>query len=334
VIGTERHEARRIDNQLRGRSGRQGDPGSSQFFVSLEDDVMRIFGSERIKNMMESFGIPEDQSIENKMVSRAIEAAQAKIEGFHFDARKHVLEYDDVLNKQREAIYRMRKEVLFAYGISNFQFPISKRLKERISEMMEGEIAKLVEFHTASESESEWNLEELFEATKAIAGVADEVHAALEELRAKNLELSEKREEITSYILDTLGKRYNEREQQMGEEQMHNIERAVMLRSIDMLWMDHLDQMEHLRDSVRLRAYGQRDPLVEYKNEGSRLFRELQTAIRANVVNTIFKVGAPIGPSETQDRRVEEQRDVVDRFQRREQISGPLVSPPSLAHKK
>ncbi len=293
VIGTERHEARRIDNQLRGRSGRQGDPGSSQFFVSLEDELMRVFGSTRIKNMMETLGIPEDQSIENKMVSRAIEAAQAKIEGFHFDSRKHVLEFDDVLNKQRDAIYRMRKEVLFADS-----------LKEKILVMLEEEISRLVEAHTQEDSESEWNLEEIFETAKAIAGVLDEVHTKIQEIAASDSE--EKRTRIADYLLGVLRGFYDERVNKIGKDGMKNIERAVILRAIDMLWMDHLDQMEHLRDSVRLRAYGQRDPLVEYKHEGARLYRELQAAIRSQIVNTIFKVGGT--PQVETQRRIEERR--------------------------
>jgi len=290
VIGTERHEARRIDNQLRGRSGRQGDPGSSSFFVSLEDDLLRIFGSDKIKRMMESFGIPEDQPIENHMVSRAIEAAQAKIEGFHFDARKHVLEFDDVLNKQRDAIYRMRREILF-FAASDKQPTTS--LQERIFEMFEEEIIRVVEFHTQSDSPDEWNIEEIFETVKAIAGVPDEIRIKLRQIASDQSYETRphKIEAMADYIMNSLRELYNEREKMIGNEGMRNIERAVLLRSIDLLWMDHLDQMEHLRDSVRLRAYGQRDPLVEYKHEGSRLFRELQQAIRTQVVNTIFKVG-------------------------------------------
>ncbi|TSC78514.1 MAG: preprotein translocase subunit SecA [Parcubacteria group bacterium Gr01-1014_33] len=324
VIGTERHEARRIDNQLRGRSGRQGDPGSSRFFVSLEDDVMRIFGSERIKNMMESLGIPEDQPIEAKMVSRAIEAAQAKIEGFHFDTRKHVLEYDDVLNKQRDAIYRLRREILFSeaanlVSIEETKFgaeePENKfspseaektPLKERIFEMLEEEISRIVEFHTQESSEENWNLEEISEAIKAIAGGLDDLHADLRAIAAEKIDTEEKRSKIIEYIVKALRVKYDTREKEIGEDGMRNIERVVMLRSIDMLWMEHLDQMEHLRDSVRLRAYGQRDPLVEYKNEGSRMFRELQTAIRAQIVNTIFKVGGT--PRQEQAVRIEGKR--------------------------
>ncbi len=289
VIGTERHEARRIDNQLRGRSGRQGDPGSSQFFVSLEDDLMRVFGSERIKRMMEALGIPEDQSIENKVVSRAIESAQGKIEGFHFDARKHVLEYDDVLNKQRDAVYKMRREILF----SNQESGIKNQggLKERVLEMIDEEARRLADFHTAGNPD-EWNIEEVYETIKTIAPVPDDLHVKLREIAEGEGDTQMRRAGLTDFLVAQLRQAYEAREREMGEEEMHNLERATMLRTIDMLWMEHLDQMEHLRDSVRLRAYGQRDPLVEYKHEGSRLFRELQAAIRTQVAHTIFKVGA------------------------------------------
>lgn len=302
VIGTERHEARRIDNQLRGRAGRQGDPGSSQFFVSMEDDLMRVFGSARIKNMMETFGIPEDQPIESKIVSRALEEAQRKIEGFNFDSRKHLLEYDDVLNKQREMIYKMRREVLLN-GKSTVRMYFSdshnssgslhggSSLKGQILGMLEEEITRLVEFHTESEEVKDWNIEEIFETVRAVAGIPDEVHRKLQEFKSENLELSKIREKMIRYLLEELQKIYNEREVRFGPEGMRNIERVTILRSIDLLWMDHLDQMEHLRDSVRLRAYGQRDPLVEYKYEGARLYRELQAAIRAQIVNSIFKIG-------------------------------------------
>jgi preprotein translocase subunit SecA len=216
IIGTERHEARRIDNQLRGRSGRQGDLGMSQFFVSLEDELMARFGSEKIKNLMDMLKIPDDQPIQNKMISSAIEKSQAKIEGYNLDVRHHLLEYDDVMNKQREAIYKMRKEILFADD---------KDFEKKIEELM-----------------------------------------ANEEL-----------------------KQYKEKAEKMGEEKS-KIERFVMLRTIDMLWMEHLETMECLRDSVRLRAYGQRDPLVEYKNEGRRLFGKMLEEIDSAIIEMLLKV--------------------------------------------
>ena len=208
VIGTERHEARRIDNQLRGRSGRQGDPGSNQFFVSLEDELMRRFGSDRIKKMMETLGVPEDQPIENRFISNAIEKAQARIEGYNFDIRKHVLEYDDVMNKQREKIYGMRREIL-----AGSDEEIEKKFKELLSE---------------------------------------------EELK-------------------------------QCEEKIKNFGKFLMLNVIDNFWMAHLDNMSHLRESVGLRAYGQRDPLVEYKNEGHRLFKKLLEDINFAIGETLIK---------------------------------------------
>lgn len=299
VIGTERHEARRIDNQLRGRAGRQGDPGSSQFFVSMEDDLMRVFGSDRIKNMMQTIGIPEDEPIETKMVSRALEAAQSKIEGFHFDARKHVLEYDDVLSRQRDTIYGMRRDILFSDETE-------KTKKELIAGMMEEEITRLVEFHTAGSTTSGWNTREIAENAHAIAGISKEIQKTFDDISTEDADPEEKRKKIISVLIDALKQKYDEKEAAVGDRGMRNIERAVLLRSIDMLWMEHLDQMEHLRDSVRLRAYGQRDPLVEYKNEGIRLFRELQDAIRGQIVHTIFKVGST--PRQEQPKNIEERR--------------------------
>ena len=209
VIGTERHEARRIDNQLRGRSGRQGDAGETQFYVSLEDDLMRVFGSSNIKNMMGRFGIPEDEPIESGLVSRALESAQEKIEGFHFDARKHTLQYDDVLNQQRTSIYGRRRRIL-----------------------------------------------------RAEDGVVEDLYA----------ELTAHKPELEATI--------KEKEDKYGKDAVHHVVRIMMLQVIDMLWMDHLDAMEHLRSSVNLRAYGQRDPLVEYKKEGLRAFKSLEATLR------------------------------------------------------
>jgi preprotein translocase subunit SecA len=208
VIGTERHEARRIDNQLRGRSGRQGDVGETQFYVSLEDDLMRVFGSQNIKNMMGRFGIPEDEPIESRIVSRALEGAQEKIEGYHFDTRKHTLQYDDVLNQQRTSIYTKRRSILFE--------------------------------------------DEAF-----VQEVLTMLYHAKEGLQAH----------------------VEEKEKTYGKDVLHHIFRIMMLQVIDTLWMDHLDAMEHLRSSVNLRAYGQRDPLVEYKKEGLRMFRALEATL-------------------------------------------------------
>ncbi len=235
VIGSERHEARRIDNQLQGRTGRQGDPGSSQFFISLEDDLMRIFASERIKSLMTILKIPEDQPIEARMISGAIESAQSKIEGFNFDARKHLLDYDDVLNKHREVIYKKRKELLqVETGSASWRMKIEKWLK------------------TPEEK-----------------------------------------------------KAFEEKIKELGEN-FNQVAKFVALRTLDMLWMNHLEEMDALRDSVRLRAYGQRDPLVEYKSEGHKMFQKLIATIEANIANMILRVslqpGAATPPIYTDQR--------------------------------
>ncbi len=284
VIGTERHEARRIDDQLRGRAGRQGDPGESQFFVSLEDDLMRIFGGERIKNLMGRFGVPEDEPIENKMVSRSIESAQGKIEGFNFDARKHILEYDDVMNKQRTAIYERRRRILFGNkGV------IENEALRIISETAE----KIVEFHAASEYADNWNRKEIIENLKTLSqdylvryGVSDYA-----ELENKINNLTDKNE-LVEFAKKYLEISFRLRKDEINEQEFFSRVKLTMLRAVDLLWMEHLEAMEHMRSSVRLRAYGQRDPLVEYKNEGARMFKELDGHINAYIANLILKIGA------------------------------------------
>ena len=329
ILGTERHEARRIDNQLRGRAGRQGDPGSSQFFVSLEDDLMRIFGSDRIQRMMEVLKVPEDQPIENRMISRAIESAQAKIEGFNFDIRKHVLEYDDVMNKQRERIYKWRKEILEVnpgVDVSDEKAdlnpessqntlgadeddikeePIKKSLRRQILEKVEREINQLVELNTQGDL-TEWNFKGIYGAANSIFPLPIEAQEKLNEFKD--------REEIKNYLTEAAHQAYLIKEKETGEESMRQIEKFLMLRTIDLFWMDHLDNMEHLRDSVRLRAYGQKDPLVEYKNEGHKLFQQLLLAVETNVANTIYKVSIAKTSPSSQPQAREERRSIVNPF--------------------
>ena len=295
IIGTERHEARRIDNQLRGRAGRQGDPGSSRFYLSLEDDLMRIFGPDRIKNMMSALKFPEDQSIENKFITRAIENAQEKIEGFNFDARKHVLEYDDVMGRQRNTIYRKRDEILALSqgqeaekqtGEEKILLALVRKhdsLKDLVLDIVNEELAKLVDFHAPEENyKDQWQLEELAEAVQALITLPGNLHKVLLDTPT--------REEIKQFLIDSAAAAYAAREASLGAEQMREVEKAVLLRNLDMLWMEHLENMDHLKDSVRLRAYGQKDPLVEYKNEGWRLFKTLLEDVQFSVINTIFKV--------------------------------------------
>ncbi len=268
VLGTERHESRRIDNQLRGRSGRQGDPGSSQFFVSVEDDLMRLFGGDRLKNIMQRLGIPEDQPIEHGLVSKSIEQAQKKIEGMNFDTRKHVLEYDDVMNKQREIIYGKRR----------------KWLEDEILAMIEKEIAEVVRNHFLSENK----LKQVVDALNAIFPFTKEEG---EEMLKMAEQAGDAEFAMIDYATNLAKKRYEEREASLPDPSiMRGAERFVALQALDILWMENLDTMEHLRESVGLRGYGQRDPLVEYKREGFELFRRMLAAIDSQIVYTIFKL--------------------------------------------
>ncbi len=291
VIGTERHEARRIDDQLRGRSGRQGDPGSSQFFVSTEDDVIRIFGGDRLKNMMETLGIGEDDVIENRFISGAIEQAQTRIEGHNFDIRKYVLEYDDVMNKHREAVYRLRHEVL-----------LSENIRETVMGYILDVVNNMVAVH-APEDGGEWNIEEIAEALKSIIGQDDALHSKLLEAAGDH-----DHHNFAHFVIDYVVKAYENREKSLGPEMMRQLERFVLLRTIDELWMDHIEAMESLRDSVRLRAYGQRDPLIEYKIEGQKMFENLQYSVKGQFANTIFKVQMMQQPREV---KMEERRPAV-----------------------
>ena len=286
VIGTERHEARRIDNQLRGRAGRQGDSGSSQFFVSTRDDVIRIFGGDRLHNIMETLGVGDDDAIENKFISRAIEQAQAKIEGHNFDVRKYVLEYDDVMNKHRESIYNLRREI-----VNDPELKVEKS-KLKINEFVENTVNQIVDFHAQGVS-YEWNMKEIEENIKALTNyelrITPNQSAGADATEQANYE-SKDREELRKEVLGFVHQKYEEKEKELGEENMRKLERMVLIRTIDELWTDHIEAMEYLRDSVRLRAYGQRDPLVEYKIEGQKMFQQLMSSIGTQVANIIFKV--------------------------------------------
>lgn len=292
VLGTERHEARRIDDQLRGRSGRQGDPGESQFFVSLEDDLMRVFGSDKIKRLMGSFGIPEDEPIENRMISRSIESAQSKIEGFHFDSRKHLLEYDDVMNKQREVVYRARREFLNADR---------DVLTKRVKQMMEEEMHHLVAGHTM-QSVNEWNIEELAENVHALNILVENVHAELLAIKDSSDTDEEKRKKIEELLFKRADDALSVKEVELGE-QIVPVLRYFALQTIDYLWTDHLEVMDYMRSSVRLRAYGQRDPLVEYKNEALRLFKQFNTAVSHLIVMNILKFNSAASAPAQQARQ-------------------------------
>ena len=306
IIGTERHEARRIDNQLRGRAGRQGDPGVSQFYVSLEDELMRRFGGDKLKDMMDKLGLPEDQPIQNGIISKTIENAQSKIEGFNFDIRKHILDYDDVMNKQREVIYKKRQEIL---AITDAKSEMLENIKE--------EIERIVSVNALGE-ENEWNVEGMLEKFKEIFPSVDNIKAKLEEIRDNKRENSA--EKITSMVeyLFGLGKEsYSTKEQAVGADQMRLIEKSIMLQTIDMMWMNHLDEIDYLREGIGLRGYGQRDPLIEYKKEAFSMFSNLMENIRSSVVHTILKINiVPAVVSEVPTDKLQYQgaTDEVEQF--------------------
>ena len=272
ILGTERHEARRIDNQLRGRAGRQGDPGSSRFYLSLEDDLMKRFASDRVQGIMRTLGFTEDTALESKMVSKTIENAQSRVEGYNFDTRKHVVEYDDVINRQRETIYRERDRILR-----------SSNLGPTIEAMLDDEVATLVGEHTAADHHTDWNLE----------GLRTQLTTMVPSLTAADLRfLDEAREgqAVTGQLTELVRDRYERKRAETGEQGIGVLERLVMLRVIDSLWVEHLTAIDDMRRGIGLRAYSQRDPLNEFKIEAYRMFDELKTTIRHDVTHTIFRV--------------------------------------------
>ncbi|MGG5251982.1 preprotein translocase subunit SecA [Neobacillus sp. SM06] len=271
VIGTERHESRRIDNQLRGRSGRQGDPGVTQFYLSMEDELMRRFGSDNMKSMMERLGMDDSQPIQSKMVSKAVESAQKRVEGNNFDARKQLLQYDDVLRQQREIIYKQRDEVLE-----------SENLREIVEKMILSTIERNVMAHTpATEAEEDWNLNGIIDFVNA--NLLHEGDIVIDQLRGKESE------EIIELIFAKVKERYDEKEAILTPEQMREFEKVIVLRSVDSKWIDHIDAMDQLRDGIHLRAYGQIDPLREYQHEGFAMFETMIASIEEEVSLYIMK---------------------------------------------
>lgn len=273
IIGTERHESRRIDNQLRGRAGRQGDPGASKFYLSLEDDLMRIFGSDRVKAMVDRLGLEEDEAIEAKLLSNSIENAQKNLEGRNFDSRKHVLQYDEVMNTQRKIIYKQRQAVLDGEDVSG-----------TIKNMMAAIIDSAIDDYIGiSDIPEDWNL-------RALTEFANTNLAANGEFEIKDDELdSITKVDIRDRLNEIAEKRYQEQEELFGDN-MREIERVILLRVVDTLWMDHLDEMEHVKREIGLRAYGEHDPVVEYRNVGSELYDGMLEAIKRDTVRYILTV--------------------------------------------
>lgn len=306
VIGTERHESRRIDNQLRGRSGRQGDPGVTQFYLSMEDELMRRFGSDNMKSMMTRLGMDDTQPIQSKMVSRAVESAQKRVEGNNFDARKQLLSYDDVLRQQREVIYKQRNDVLE-----------SDSLREILEGMILSTIQRNVLAQTqGSENPEEWNLQGIVDFVKA--NLLQEGDITVDTLRDKEPE------EMIEAIFAVVKERYDEKEGQLSEEQMREFEKVVLLRAVDTKWMDHIDAMEQLRQGIHLRAYGQIDPLREYNSEGFAMFEAMIEAIEEDAAKYVMKAeirnnlqrqevakGQAVNPKEDSDGKKKKKKPVV-----------------------
>ncbi|NSW90565.1 MAG: preprotein translocase subunit SecA [Firmicutes bacterium] len=273
IIGTERHEARRIDNQLRGRAGRQGDPGSSRFYISLEDDLMRLFGSDRLSGIVDALGLEDDQPIEHKMLSNAIENAQRRVEGKNFDIRRHVLQYDDVMNQQRELIYAQRRKVLDG-----------ENLKDYYIKMIENIVNRMVDAYCSESSHPDhWDLE----------GLTLYLENILLPQGALKIEKDEwdyiTKEDLKEKAISIALKEYENREKELGSEFMREIERVILLRVVDEKWTDHIDAMDQLRYGIGLRAYGQRDPVIEYKFEGHEMFEDMIRAIQEDSVKIVLK---------------------------------------------
>ena len=277
ILGTERHESRRIDNQLRGRSGRQGDPGSSRFYLSLEDDLLRIFGSERISSLMGRMGMEEGEPIEHNLISRGIENAQKKVEGHNFDIRKHLLEYDDVMNKHREIIYSLRKEILDGHGLG-----------EIMESMIDEKVAALVEkWIDPKEYPENWEIQGLMDTSSRLFGFRPKIgpeHMGEEAFDKVKLE------DLTELIAEQVRSAYQQKVKLFGKEDLERIERLIMLQIIDNQWVGHLQDMEHMKEGIGLRGYGQLDPLKEYQKEGFALFGELMDRIREETLSTLFRI--------------------------------------------
>ncbi len=280
IIGTERHESRRIDNQLRGRAGRQGDPGSSRFYLSLEDDLMRLFGSDNIASIMDKLGMEEDEPIEHSLITRSIEQAQKKVEARNFDIRKHVLEYDNVMNQQREVIYGQRRQIL-----------MGESMRDDIFHMIEKIIARGMELYANEKVyPEEWDYAGLIE-------YCEDFFAPEGRLKADELDKLS-REELSEELYKTAEEAFNAREALFGEENMRELEKVVMLRVVDSKWMEHLDAMDMLREGIGLRAYGQRDPLIEYKIEAYDMFQQMIDHVQEDIVRYIYRVNIVTQPED------------------------------------
>ena len=269
IIGTERHESRRIDNQLRGRAGRQGDPGSSRFYVSLEDELMRLFGSEKIKGIMDKLGVDEDQPIEHPIISKAIESAQKKVESYHFDIRKHLLEYDDVMETQRRVIYQERKKIL-----------TRENLKDSVLSIINDYLTEVAETYIPKNQPGVWDLEGFVSELKNTFNIDIDIQKIKEWTY----------DEILSLCKERISNRYEEKEREIGPELLRQAEKFIMLRVVDTHWVEHLENMDFLKEGIGLRAYGQREPLIEYKKEAYEMFQDMLSSIRRDISRFLMRL--------------------------------------------
>jgi preprotein translocase subunit SecA len=305
IIGTERHESRRIDNQLRGRAGRQGDPGSTRFYLSLEDDLMRLFGSDNIASIMEKLGMEEDEPIEHPLISRSIEQAQKKVEGRNFDIRKQVLEYDDVMNQQREVIYSQRRMILMGENMRPKIFPMIEKIIEQGMDLYANEKVY----------EEEWDL-------PGLISYSEEYFAVEGRLKVDEL-VKFSRFELQEELLQAATDAYDGREAVFGPENMRELEKVIMLKVVDDKWMDHLDAMEMLRQGIGLRAYGQKNPLIEYKLEAYDMFQQMIEHIQDEIVKYIYRVNIMTPPPQVEDRLQDAHASHGDE---EEQLKTPVVN--------
>ncbi|MBQ2120634.1 MAG: SEC-C domain-containing protein, partial [Peptococcaceae bacterium] len=283
IIGTERHEARRIDNQLRGRSGRQGDPGFTQFYISLEDDLMRRFGADNITGIMDKIGMDDDMPIENKMISKSIETAQKRVEVRNFEIRKNVLEYDNVMNQQREVIYGQRRQILMGENMSASLQSMVETIAETILE----------EISAAGKYPEEWDLDLLQQRMVEAFALPEPIN--------KEKILKMEKPEVAAYLKEVALGRYHQREEELGSDQFHEVERLILLKNVDIKWMEHLDAMDQLRQGINLRAYAQRNPVDEYKNEAFDMFQQMMYEIQYETIRLIFRVAIVEKPKERTD---------------------------------
>jgi preprotein translocase subunit SecA len=294
VLGTERHESRRIDNQLRGRSGRQGDPGESRFYLSLQDDLMRRFNSTLVERFLTAAGIPEETPIESKMVTNAIKSAQTQVESQNFEMRKNVLKYDDVMNRQREVVYGERREVLEGAD-----------LKEQMSKFIEDTIRGYVSAATAEGYPEEWDLEKLWTVLKAIYPISFTIQGLESEVGGRT---GLDQEFLAQRIVDDIFSAYNQREEKLGNDVLRELERKILLSVLDRKWREHLYEMDYLQEGIGLRAMAQRDPLVEYQKEGYELFSAMIEAMKEEVVGFLFNVEVKVEDSKVEAKGVSENK--------------------------